>query len=43
MVCVAPRPVSECERIDDTDALAASDVTCTLLDLRVTLRILLPC
>jgi Leucine-rich repeat (LRR) protein len=37
LVCVAPRPVSECERMDDTDALTASDVTspvvaCSVLD-----------
>ena len=38
LVCVAPRPVSECERMDDTDALTATDVTsadvaCKVLDL----------
>jgi hypothetical protein len=38
LVCGAPRPVSECERMDDTDALAACDVTspdvaCKVLDL----------
>jgi hypothetical protein len=37
-VCVVPRPVCKCERMDDPDALTASDVTspdveCKVLDL----------
>ena len=38
LVCAAPRPVSECAQMDDTDALSSADVTsaddvCSVLDL----------